>query len=72
MIMPGSGGTVAGTAVNEWLDDDGNPKYGDESEPRATSRTAEDTEARRQLRCDDKSDERHGQQMTRQRNEARF
>src|SRR6476659_8104612 len=32
VIMPGSGGTVAGTAVNEWLDDDGNPKFGNESE----------------------------------------
>ncbi|SEH49377.1 hypothetical protein SAMN04489835_0488 [Mycolicibacterium rutilum] len=25
--MPGTGGAVAGTAVNDWLDDDGNPKY---------------------------------------------
>lgn len=32
VIMPGSGGTVAGTAVNEWLDDDGNPKFADASE----------------------------------------
>ena len=31
VTMPGSDGTVAGTAVNEWLDDDGNPKYGDQS-----------------------------------------
>jgi len=27
-VLPGSHNTVAGTAVNEWLDDDGNPKYG--------------------------------------------
>jgi hypothetical protein len=32
VIMPGSGGTVAGTAVNEWIDEDGNPKYGDTAE----------------------------------------
>ena len=31
VTMPGSGGTVSGTAVADWLDDDGNPKYGDES-----------------------------------------
>lgn len=31
VTMPGSDNTVAGTAVNEWLDDDGNPKYGDSS-----------------------------------------
>jgi len=30
-VMPGTGGAVAGTAVNEWLDDDGNPKFSDES-----------------------------------------
>lgn len=28
VTMPGTGGAVSGTAVNEWLDDDGNPKYG--------------------------------------------
>jgi hypothetical protein len=27
-VLPGSGGTVTGTAVNDWLDDDGNPIYG--------------------------------------------
>lgn len=30
-VMPGTGGAVAGTAVNEWLDEDGNPKFADES-----------------------------------------
>src|SRR4051794_41784383 len=35
VIMPGSGGTVAGTAVNEWLEDDGSPKFGDEAEAAA-------------------------------------
>jgi hypothetical protein len=28
-VLPGSGGTVAGTAVSDWVDDDGNPKFGD-------------------------------------------
>jgi hypothetical protein len=27
LVLPGSGGMVSGTAVNEWLDDDGNPKF---------------------------------------------
>ncbi len=26
IVLPGTGGSVSGTAVNEWLDDDGNPK----------------------------------------------
>ncbi len=27
LVLPGSGGMVSGTAVNDWLDEDGNPKY---------------------------------------------
>jgi hypothetical protein len=30
VVLPGSGGTVSGTAVNDWLDEDGNPKYNNE------------------------------------------
>ncbi len=30
--MPGTGGAVAGTAVNEWVDDDGNPKFSDKKD----------------------------------------
>lgn len=26
--LPGSHGTVTGTAVSDWLDDDGKPRYG--------------------------------------------
>lgn len=29
VAMPGTGHTVTGTAVNEWLDDDGKPKFGE-------------------------------------------
>ncbi|MGW4099900.1 MULTISPECIES: hypothetical protein [unclassified Mycobacterium] len=29
VTLPGSHGTVSGTAVNDWLDDDGNPIYGE-------------------------------------------
>ncbi len=31
-VLPGSGGTVAGTAISDWVDDDGNPKFGDAKE----------------------------------------
>jgi hypothetical protein len=31
VTLPGSDRTVAGTAVADWLDDEGNPKYGDQS-----------------------------------------
>lgn len=26
IVLPGTGGSVSGTAINEWLDEDGNPK----------------------------------------------
>jgi hypothetical protein len=27
-VLPGTDGTISGVAVNEWIDDDGNPKFG--------------------------------------------
>jgi hypothetical protein len=35
-VLPGTDGTITGVAVNEWLDDDGNPKFGkDEQKKKA-------------------------------------
>ena len=31
-VLPGTHGTVTGTAINDWLDDEGNPKFGDPKE----------------------------------------
>jgi hypothetical protein len=31
-VMPGTSNTVTGTAVADWLDDDGKPKYGEVAE----------------------------------------
>jgi hypothetical protein len=31
-VLPGSGGTVTGTAVNDWVDDEGRPIF-DKQEP---------------------------------------
>ena len=31
-VLPGTGGTITGTAINEWLDDEGNPKFGKDEE----------------------------------------
>lgn len=31
-VLPGSGGTVAGTAVTDWVDDDGKPIFGEKGE----------------------------------------
>lgn len=32
LVVPGSGGAISGTAVNDWLDDDGNPKFADDED----------------------------------------
>lgn len=29
-VLPGSDHAVSGTAVNDWVDDDGNPKFGND------------------------------------------
>jgi hypothetical protein len=31
-VLPGTNNTITGTAINEWLDDDGNPKFGKEKQ----------------------------------------
>ena len=31
-VLPGTHNTITGVAVNEWLDDDGNPKFGKEEQ----------------------------------------
>jgi hypothetical protein len=28
VVLPGTDNTITGVAINEWLDDDGNPKFG--------------------------------------------
>lgn len=45
VVLPGSGGTVSGTAVSEWLDDQGNPKYGrdDSGDTKETDTNETDT-----------------------------
>jgi hypothetical protein len=31
-VLPGTDGTITGVAINEWLDDDGNPKFGQDEQ----------------------------------------
>ena len=39
LVLPGSGGAISGTAVGDWLDDDGNPKHAnDEDAPAAKAK----------------------------------
>ncbi|MCV7229757.1 hypothetical protein [Mycolicibacterium komossense] len=42
VALPGSHGTVSGTAIGEWLDDDGNPKWGKGEQPEAEPKIEND------------------------------
>ena len=43
LVLPGTGGAVSGTAVGNWLDDDGNPKSAnDEDAPAAKDNGGDD------------------------------
>lgn len=44
-VLPGSDGTVSGTAVSDWLDDDGNPKYNKDSTVDHDSKANSDAKA---------------------------
>jgi hypothetical protein len=47
IVLPGSGGAVSGTAVNAWLDEDGNSKHiNDEDAPAAKDETGDDEAAK--------------------------
>lgn len=57
IVLPGSDGMVSGTAVNEWLDDDGNPKseIPDDANEDQTKRAEEarnDEEKKKQIEKD--------------------
>lgn len=51
LVLPGSAGMVSGTAVNDWVDEDGNPKYGAADDAgsgaKADADEARDDEARK-------------------------
>jgi hypothetical protein len=36
-VLPGSDNTVTGTAVNDWLDEEGQPKFGNEGDAEKSS-----------------------------------
>jgi hypothetical protein len=47
LVLPGSGAMVTGTAVNDWLDDEGNPKFGSADDAGEESRSdQQDDEAK--------------------------
>ncbi|OBB85032.1 hypothetical protein A5760_09105 [Mycobacterium colombiense] len=45
IVLPGTGGSVSGTAVNEWLDEDGNPRHEEPEGSDARDSDAQDSDA---------------------------
>jgi hypothetical protein len=56
-VLPGTAHTVTGTAVNDWVDDDGNPKKGEaEGDSDDEHRTLEKTDDRVNVADEDNAD----------------
>ncbi|OMC53241.1 hypothetical protein A5745_22150 [Mycobacterium sp. IS-2888] len=58
LVLPGTSGMVSGTAVNDWLDDEGNPKGGEGAEDQGASDKG--TEDRAENQGEDQGDEDQG------------
>lgn len=41
-VLPGTDNTITGVAINEWLDDDGNPKFGKDEQQDSDDKQQED------------------------------
>lgn len=58
LVLPGSGKTITGTAVNDWIDDDGNPKYADDKDsPAAKAKEQQSENGDGAATNDDRADE---------------
>jgi hypothetical protein len=42
VALPGTDNTITGVAINEWLDDDGNPKFGKDKQQEDDKQQKED------------------------------
>ena len=42
VALPGTDNTITGVAINEWLDDDGNPKFGKDEEQKDEKQQTDD------------------------------
>ena len=47
-VLPGTDNTITGVAVNEWLDDDGNPKFGKDEQQKGDQQDAKQQEGDQQ------------------------
>ncbi|MEY8015723.1 hypothetical protein [Mycobacterium servetii] len=52
VVLPGSGGTVTGTAVNDWLTEDGDPIYNDDAGDIDTGEGTDEQAKREQIEKD--------------------
>jgi hypothetical protein len=45
VALPGTDNTITGVAINEWLDDDGNPKFGKDEQQKDAGKDEEQKDA---------------------------
>jgi hypothetical protein len=45
LVVPGSGGAISGTAVNDWVDENGDPKFADDEDAPASKAKANDDDS---------------------------
>lgn len=65
-VLPGTDNTITGTAVNEWLDDEGNPKFGKEEQEKKEQQEdhdqPEDEQANERQQDEQKADQQQDEQ----------
>jgi hypothetical protein len=56
LVLPGTGGMVSGTAVNDWLDDEGNPKGGEGADDQAENQGGKGADDRTENQGEDRAE----------------
>jgi len=56
LVLPGTSGMVSGTAVNDWLDDEGNPKGGEGADDQAENQGGKGADDRTENQGEDRAE----------------
>ncbi|MGB7145678.1 hypothetical protein [Mycobacterium sp.] len=61
-VLPGTGGTITGVAISEWIDDDGNPKFGKDEQEKKDKQQEKDEQQEGEQQEKDEQEEKDKQQ----------
>ena len=56
VALPGTDNTITGVAINEWLDDDGNPKFGKDEQQKTRTNSRNDKDEQQNDRDEQQND----------------